>query len=55
MKIEVLCSINSGEYDKGMTMSLPRNEALRLIMIGAAKKIPLRKKPTKKKEQLDGN
>jgi hypothetical protein len=38
MKIEVLCSINSGQYDKGSIVDLPEKQAQALIKAGAAKK-----------------
>lgn len=39
MRIEVLCSINSGEFDRDQIVDLPKEQALALIRTGAAKKI----------------
>lgn len=36
MKVEVLCSINSGQYDKGDTPDLKQEEAQALIDAGHA-------------------
>lgn len=51
MKIEVLCSINSGQYNVGDVIDLPKDQAKRLVKIGAAKKVSARllKKPGNKK------
>lgn len=39
MKVEILCSINSGQFDRGQVLDLPTDEAKVLIEAGAAKKL----------------
>lgn len=50
MKIEVLCSIGSGRYDKGDIADLPKEDALSLIEKGLASKVGMATKPTEPKE-----
>ena len=50
MKIEVLCSINSGTYKKGDIIEVENSIAKRLIKLGAAvKPTPKQKKRGSKK------
>ena len=41
MKVQALCSINSGQYNRGNVIDLPDNEAGVLITYGAAKALPI--------------
>lgn len=49
MKIEVLCSIGSGKFDKGDIMDIDIAEGERLIGKGLAKKVGMATKPTEPK------
>jgi hypothetical protein len=50
MKIEVLCSIDSGRFDKGDIADLPKDEANRLIEKGLANKVGMATKPNEPRE-----
>ena len=51
MKVEVQCSINSGQYDKGDVVDLPEATAKIMIQAGTAKKAGGASKVDKPKEQ----